>query len=246
VTWEGDNSVLIQQTARFILKNLQRLLKGQPIEAKTLYFLKFNSETAKKEQGEFKAKQELRDNPEMLRRMLLHRASALLDSSMIKLQENVAGFADVGEAWSHTQVHYLRELSKAYGELYLADTFMNRLATVKSTCADTHAILLRIYELYVLNIIERDLGTFREGNYLSSDQGKMVKEYVRDLTWEIGESAVKIIDAIALPDFIVGSVLGHSDGQVYRHLIEAVETAADVYNLPSWLPLVQQLRKQDS
>jgi len=31
-TWEGDNTILVQQCAKFILTNFQRKLKGKPIE----------------------------------------------------------------------------------------------------------------------------------------------------------------------------------------------------------------------
>lgn len=62
------------------------------------------------------------------------------------------------------------------------------------------------------------------------------------MTWEIGESAVRLIDAIAYPDFVVGSALGHSDGQVYQRLLDAIESAKGVYDMPSWFPLLKQLR----
>ena len=32
VTWEGDNTVLLQQTARFILKGLGSIAKGKPVK----------------------------------------------------------------------------------------------------------------------------------------------------------------------------------------------------------------------
>jgi len=78
--------------------------------------------------------------------------------------------------------------------------------------------------------------------YMSSAQGRLVKDYVCDLTWEIGESAVRLIDAIAYPDFVVGSALGHSDGQVYQRLLDAIESAKGVYDIPSWFSLLKQLR----
>ena len=243
VTWEGDNNVLVQQTARFLLKNLQRLTRGEKLQAKTLYFLHFNTmEPASKETAAFQAKSQLKDNPEELKKMLIQRIHWLVGLSVKKLQENVGEMGDVMEAWNHSQVHHLRELSLAYGELYLADIFLTRIAKVASQCPDTKTILMRLFELYVLGVVERDLGTFRESEYISATQGRIVKEYVRDLTWELGESAVRLIDAIAYPDFIVGSVLGHSDGQVYRRFLSSTESARGVYDIAPWFPLLKQLR----
>jgi acyl-CoA oxidase len=242
VTWEGDNNVLVQQTARFLLKNLQRLTKGQKLQAKTLYFLRLDFGEIQKQRAAFETKAALRDSPEELKKMLIHRINWLMHYSVLKLQENVGNYPDVVEAWNHSQVHHLRELALAYGELYLADIFLTRLAKVQPQCMKTHAILMRLFELYVLGIVERDLGTFRESEYLSAAQGRYIKEYVRDLTWELGESAVRIVDAIAYPDFVVGSALGHSDGQVYQRLLDAIESARGVYDTPPWFPLLKQLR----
>lgn len=117
VTWEGDNNVLVQQTARFLLKNLQRLTKGQKLQAKTLYFLRLDFGEVKECAG-FETKAVLRDNPQELKRMLVHRANWLLHASVLKLQESVGMYPDVVEAWNNSQVHHLRELALAYGELY--------------------------------------------------------------------------------------------------------------------------------
>lgn len=43
LTWEGDNNVLLQQTAKFILKNLTGLTKGKS-PAETLDYLKLQVE----------------------------------------------------------------------------------------------------------------------------------------------------------------------------------------------------------
>jgi hypothetical protein len=48
---------------------------------------------------------------------------------------------------------------------------------------------------------------------------------------------------VAFPDQIVGSVLGNSDGQIYRHLGEAVENGPEVTDKPAYMELFQQLRK---
>jgi hypothetical protein len=37
LTWEGDNAVLIQQCAKFIMENFQKKMKGKVIKLKVHY-----------------------------------------------------------------------------------------------------------------------------------------------------------------------------------------------------------------
>jgi hypothetical protein len=45
----------------------------------------------------------------------------------------------------------------------------------------TKVFLLNIFELWTLNAIITDLGTFREGDFVSSDIAKLAKDRVLDL-----------------------------------------------------------------
>jgi acyl-CoA oxidase len=38
-TWEGDNNVLLQQTVKICLENMQRVMKGKEIQINILKFL---------------------------------------------------------------------------------------------------------------------------------------------------------------------------------------------------------------
>jgi hypothetical protein len=37
-TWEGENNVLIQQTTKYILQNLQKSMKGKEVKSPLLKF----------------------------------------------------------------------------------------------------------------------------------------------------------------------------------------------------------------
>jgi len=51
----------------------------------------------------------------------------------------------------------------------------------------------------------------------------MIMERIRQVTFELGDSSVQIIDAIAYPDAVVGSSIAKSDGQLYYNFISAIE-----------------------
>ena len=86
------------------------------------------------------------------------------------------------DAWNNSQVYLLNSLGKAFGEVYTVQAFYNFLKNVENdinkTNKDTKEALAKMYQLYCLTRIEQDLGTFRDGDYLSSDQGDLVRKHI--------------------------------------------------------------------
>ena len=239
-TWEGANHVLIQQCAKFILKGIQKLVKGQGVEAGSLAELTLDQEAvaaAKLPAGSF------RDQPLLLLSLLSHKLNRLVHNSMLQLQANVTKHKDLMHAWNQTQVHHLYDAAVAFGELHYAKLMLRKHAEMKAVCENTAAVFLRIIELFVYTKVEKDLAVFRENDYISTSQGHAIKAYVVSLCEELAESSVRIIDAIALPDKLVGSPLGMQDGQVYRHFMQAVEGAKECYEKASWVGLLQEMRR---
>jgi hypothetical protein len=76
----------------------------------------------------------------------------------------------------------------------------------------TYEVFCKLHELFVLHKIEKHLSVFREHDYMSWEQGDMVKARVRDLTYELGESALNIIESFAAPDRFIASTIAKSDG----------------------------------
>lgn len=241
-TWEGENNVLLQQTARYLMKNVQRILKGQKIESEYCDFISLDSGQVLGK-APFSSKAELRGNRELLRALMKHRTTLLMRRSMHRLRENSGKYSDLLETWNNTQVFHLHTLACAFGEMVLTEEFAKVAAATLPQDAATGALLLRLFELYVLTKVNSDLGTFREGDYLSSDQGLLVQDSVLDLCQELGDSAVRLIDAIAVPDQLIGSAFSVSSGKMYAEYTKLVERAEDCYEKPKWVGLIADMRK---
>ena len=241
-TWEGENNVLLQQTARYIFKNLQRIIKGQAIESEFVSFLTINGGHAETKM-EFTTKAQLTDNFPLLRKLLEHRTQLLVRKSMTKLQENAAKYQNMFETWNNTQVFHMHALAVAFGEMVIANELSKRVEATKAQCPDTGFVLSRLYELFVASRIVGDLGTFREGDYLNSDQGNLIRDWMVDLSNETADSSMRVIDAIALPDKVLGSAFGVADGRMYRAYADMVESAEACYQAPSWVSLIKESRK---
>lgn len=242
-TWEGDNWVLLQQTSRYLMKNMELLIKGKPVQSKWLDFLSLGASATPVAKPTFTTKAQLRDHPETLKALMVHKVQSYVSQSMVRLQRAATQFSSQTESWNHTHVGFLNNMSLAFGELVIATSLLLQAEAATKTCPATGALFLRLAELFVYYKVERDLGFFREHDYLSTEQGYVVSEYVRDLCQEIGESSVKIVDAYGFPDHVHSSVAGMRDGQLYKNYTDMVETWKETFDKAPWLGLLAELRK---
>ncbi len=210
ITWEGDNTVLIQQAARFIAKSLQKKMKGKEIKYKSLSFLsKFEETSSAKITLNSQADLQNVDN---LFSMLEFRVNLLLQKSVGRLAEKIGSKKSPFEAWNDTQVYYLQNMARAWGELYTFNCFKDKINSI--TDSPTKKVLVKLLCLFALVQLERDLVYIRENDFISSEACDFIRNEILDLNEHLKDHVVTIMDAISPPDEIIGAPLGHSDGKV--------------------------------
>ena len=65
--------------------------------------------------------------------------------------------------------------------------------------------------------MEKFLPTLYQGGYVQGPEAtSLVHEAILALCHDVKDDAVSLVDAMAPPDFILNSVLGASDGQVWK------------------------------
>ena len=239
-TWEGDNYVLIQQTGKYILKILQKSYKGQNVVPKTLNFLKFDYEEVKKFTSTFSSKQEAL-KPETLIDLLQFKINTLMHASVISLQENASKSSDMTEAWNNSQTFLIQDLGHAYGELIMAKVLFKLASSIQSECVDTGKVIEKFALVFSIDRIISNISVFTDGA-LSHAQEKILKDNLLGLCSELAFVAIKVADALAAPDELIGSAIGHKDGQAYDRMIKAVEKEPGCYAIPKWIGALRDLR----
>ncbi|XP_072381174.1 peroxisomal acyl-coenzyme A oxidase 3-like [Diabrotica undecimpunctata] len=235
LTYEGENHVLIQQTVNWLLKIAPQMIEGRQISTplRSVDFLSNGLNILKNSRFTARGTDEI-SHPESIIKTFQWIVVYLLKATHDKVGEELKAGKDLFEAKNNSQVYY----GKSLGIAFIQHFFLQRmLATISE--ADDHAIkavLTKILSLFGLWSIEKwHMATLFKGGFASNALAPtLIQDAILKLCADLKDDAVGLVDAIAVPDFILRSCLGSSDGQVYKRLKESM--TKDDYNMnrPPW------------
>ncbi|XP_049638510.1 peroxisomal acyl-coenzyme A oxidase 3 isoform X5 [Suncus etruscus] len=234
-TYEGDNSVLLQQTSQFLLGLLERGVCGSADCQSPLGSVDF-----------------LQLYPNILHRTVTRLSTQdCLDSSaplaayewlvchlLQKSTQQVRTHLQTGssnfEARNNSQVFHCQPLALAFLELTVLRRF-HAHTQGSSVPAQLQPVLGRLCALYGLWALNQHMALLYRGGYFSGPQaGQMIEHCILDLCTQLKDDAVALVDAIAPPDFILASPIARADGELYKHLWGTVLQQTGVLERPSW------------
>ncbi|XP_065345183.1 peroxisomal acyl-coenzyme A oxidase 3-like [Cloeon dipterum] len=237
-TYEGDNNVLLQQTSNWLLQlwaEKKRNGKNRIQFSSPLGSVHFLQDIDRAEQLSFSAKsvQDLL-HPEPILEMYQWLMCHLLGKTEALLQSHLAAGSHPFTARNESQVFHARTLSLAYIEHYCLLLFWREVKE-KSAEPSLIAVLEKVATLFGLWSIEKHLATLYEGGYANGPEAaQFVREGILLLCRDLKKEAVALADALAPPDFILNSAIGHSDGEIYKNLQATFYQNLGVFERPSW------------
>ncbi|XP_040263583.1 peroxisomal acyl-coenzyme A oxidase 2-like [Bufo bufo] len=211
-TYEGENTVLHLQTARFLIKCFTGAQLGKPLPASTAYLSSPGAGGCKAMRpADFL-------NPEVYLKAYEYRAYSLVKSAANKMESLVKSGAEQYLAWNSTSVELVKA-SIAHSHYLTVKTFVSALNSLSDEPA-IKAVLKRLCDLYALHGIFTSAGDFLQHGYLSGKQLDMVTTAYLGLLAELRKDAVLLVDAFDYTDEELLSALGSYDGHVYHNLLE--------------------------
>ncbi|XP_045482305.1 probable peroxisomal acyl-coenzyme A oxidase 1 [Harmonia axyridis] len=204
-TYEGENTVLLLQTARFLIKAWQN--KSETIKLDTVNYL------CKAEDKPFEKSVDW-----IISAMKLV-AARKVELAAQHIDDRVKKGKAFEDAWNETSVE-LVSAADSHGRAFILQTYASTIAGINTVSSQLKTVLVQLQQLYTVNTALRCIGDLLR---FTSCQGKdinVLQLWLEELLAAIRPNAVGIVDGFDISDEILSSALGAYDGNVYDRLFE--------------------------
>ncbi|KAL7255099.1 hypothetical protein ACSBR1_009295 [Camellia fascicularis] len=220
-TFEGDNTVLLQQVAADLLKQYKEKFEGGTLavtwnylrESMNSYLSQPNPVTAR-----WEGEDHLRD-PNFQLDAFRYRTSRLLQSVAVRLRKHSKNLGGFG-AWNRCLNHLL-----TLAESHIESVILAKFIEAVQSCPDptSRAALKLVCDLYALDRIWNDIGTYRNVDYVAPNKAKAIHKLTEYLCFQVRNIARELVDAFDLPDHVTRAPIGkQSTAEVYSQYTQIV------------------------
>ncbi|KAK7883621.1 hypothetical protein LTR67_011031 [Exophiala xenobiotica] len=228
-TVEGDNWMITQQTAAYLIKRMTEVVKKpemKPTETVDVQFQQFMANRGRAHDYDV-----LGHESELVK-AFKHRAS---------YQSYQAYHARVVEKkpWTSMMIQ-LHRLSRAHSESLLVSNFYTAVfESSPNPPLDAVAVgvMKTLFKLFALFTLDASASEFLLSKALPVDRLASVTPAIQDLMAQVRPHAVRLVDAWSIPDYLLESALGSYDGDVYNRLFHKAHKENPLNRLtfnPDW------------
>ena len=245
VTWEGDNNVMCLQTARFLVKGVLAGRTGGKPPASAAYVCEWEHANA----GGRGAPPAATPGPDAASAVTLlrARAAALTVAATDALIAASGGGAPAfeGGPWNGATVDLIRA-ARAHCAAVLAATLADTVAAASSDGRlppPAARVLATLARLHALGGLVDGAADCVDAGVAAPGFGRAARSALYACLSALRPDAVALVDAFAIPDYLLDSALGAADGDAYRRL-KAAAALSPLSAAPEgagWAPVLRDL-----
>jgi acyl-CoA oxidase len=208
-TVEGDNWMITQQTASYLIKRMAaaEAQKGEPQDEVERSCREYLSGKSQFSANDFKV---LKSNADIIR--AFQRRSRYL-TYLAHTQRNKEK-----KSWNSLLL-LLRKVSHAESESLLVANFAAALESPEEVVnPQLRPHLERLFRLYAYHTMDNSAREFAKALAVSEEELDELPQVIQSIMAEVRPHAVSLVDSWRIPDFLLDSALGRYDGKVYEDL----------------------------
>ncbi|KAK7082288.1 Acyl-coenzyme A oxidase (Acyl-CoA oxidase) [Halocaridina rubra] len=219
ITYEGENTVLWLQVARYIIKSYRSAQNGNNLKHSVSYL----------------SKQPRPVRGDLSNNGLLEAFKAavfkLVSDTEGRIQRVCAKGQNYHMAWNQCSLQLLK-CAEAHTRFYVCEQFVRKVEMAKGT-ENVKKILKNLCRLYLTHHVSVNSGDFLKSGSLSQNDIAVLEEEMCSLLEVLRPQAVSIVDAFDFDDGQLNSCLGCWDGDVYQRLYdEALKSPLNKTDVP--------------
>lgn len=212
-TYEGENTVLFLQTARYLMKAWAQAIKGEKMTPTVEYLREFA-------RGNRNEKFEC--TPQGILRAFQKSAAGKVEIAYKKLELRKRSMTHE-EAANQTGIE-MAAASEVHCQVFLLKTAIEVLESAAKSATPAMAKVFRdILELYAVDLALQYMGSLLQFGNITSQDLEKVQQSLEDGLKKLRHNGIGLVDGFDIPDEVLGSVLGRFDGNVYDHLLDAAK-----------------------
>ncbi|XP_035602686.2 peroxisomal acyl-coenzyme A oxidase 1-like isoform X4 [Oncorhynchus keta] len=215
-TYEGENTVMMLQTARFLIKSYRQASAGHQLSGIVSYLNESERRLQPQSVSSRPTVVNVNDLASLVDAYKL-RAAKLVEMAAKSIQQELQKRVSQEDAWNNSAIDLVRA-SDAHCHYVVVKLFAAKLGEIGDT--GVHSVLSTLALLYALQGIQQHSGDFLQTGLLSVPQLSQVSQRLKDLLAQLRPNAVALVDAFDYRDEMLNSVLGRYDGNVYEHMFE--------------------------
>lgn len=122
--------------------------------------------------------------------------------STLGMKMKKAGKEGVFSEWMYEQSDVIQSAAQAFIERLISEEFAK---AIESSDPSLSPVLNQLYKLYLLDVIEKDLGLFLVSGILPTEFGKTVGEACRALCKDISPNCLALAEAFGVTDAMMAA-----------------------------------------
>lgn len=210
-TYEGENTVLLLQTARYLVKAWKQAVSGHDPLPPTVEYLGVLARGSKQLPWKNTLKCIVRSHQAV--------AAGKIRLAAENVERRIRSGLTPEDAWNQTSIE-LAACAESHCRAFLVMRFVEAVKKMNTISKELHSVLLQLCELYSVYWVLQRVGDFLRFTSLTNEDVPMLQTRLEETLSALRLNAVGIVDGFDIRDEILASALGAYDGNVYQRLYD--------------------------